>query len=112
MNFIVFVEENYQELCKLIVGKSHQAFGLLCTRIQDYPVNSVDLSQNCRAYLQRNLEINSRTNLSKIFKELKDKDLLRPIPSEPGLYMINPNYVFRGKMKDYESYVDKWNQLV
>ena len=55
MNFIIFVEENYLELCKLIVGKTHQAFGLLCTRIQDYPVNSVDLSQNCRAYLQKNL---------------------------------------------------------
>ena len=112
MNFIVFVEENYQELCKLIVGKTHQAVGLLCTRIQDYPVNSVDLSQNCRAYLQKNLEINSKTNLSKILKELKDKDLLRPIPSEPGLWMINPNYMFRGKMKDYESYRDSWNQLV
>ena len=112
VHFIMFIEENYNELCKLVTGKAHQAFGLLCRRIQNYPSNSVDLSQNCRAYLQKNLEINSRTNLSKIFRELKDKDLLRPIPSEPGLYMINPNYVFRGKMKDYESFVDKWNQLV
>lgn len=111
VHFIMFIEENYNELCKLVTGKAHQAFGLLCRRIQNYPSNSVDLSQSCRAYLQKNLEIKSKTNVSKILRELKDKDLLRAIPEEPGTWMINPNFAWKGSVAEYEDYLDYWDSL-
>ena len=45
VHFIMFIEENYNELCKLVTGKTHQAFGLLCRRIQNYP-RSILLRRN------------------------------------------------------------------
>lgn len=111
-HYTMLISEHSDELYQLITGKTLRAFNILCNRIQDYPSNKVELSKGCRMELSRVLNIAAPSNISKILKELKDKDLLRPLNELEDLWMINPYFVWKGDISVYQDYVDIWNSLL